>query len=220
MGLFDSFTGARQRRDIGHGNEVYNAQIRKALNAGRGYLREGRDNALAAYSPYSQGGEAGFNLYADAVGARGADARQAAFENFEGDPFRDYANTNTENALRDVFRRYNAGGMADSGANRLATGRVAGEFARQDIANYLNRLQGLGNTGLAAAGGEAGVHQSSGAQLADLETSARSALGNQGINYGNALAGSRTIGINNLMNLANTAANAYAAYAGIPKKVG
>ena len=219
MGLFDSFTGKSQRRDIGYGNEMYNAHLRKGLQQGRRNL----GNALARFDPYAEFGQEGIDAYrgyGDAIGARGEDARAAAFETFESDPFRDFANQETENALRDSFRRYNAAGMADSGANRLATGRVAGQFARQDINDYFNRLRGYGadatRIGMGAAGSQAGIDQS----LADLETSTHSALGNQGINYGNALASSRNIGINNLMGLAGLATNAYGAYRGIPKKVG
>ena len=205
MGLFDSFLGNSQRRDISHGDTVFRNQITRALDDGREYITSGRDNALAAYQPFAQSGTQGFNLYADATGANGLDAQQTAFQNFESNPFLQYANQNTGDAIRNTFRAYNARGLGDSGVNREAVGQVAGNFARQDINDYLNRLSGLGNTGLGAAGAQANIHYNSGNALADFESSARSALANQGINFGNALAGSRSIGINNLIGLIGAA---------------
>ena len=219
MELVDSFTGAKQRRDIGFGNAEFNAQTKKGLSEGLRFMTEGRDNALSRFDPYSSAGARGFDAYANAVGANGLDAQQGAFEDFQSNPFLQFANQNTENAIRDTFRAYNAVGQGNSGDSRAAVGEVAGRFARQDINDYINRLMGLGSTGLQAAGAQSNIDYGSGNALANFQGAARSALGNQGINYGNALAGSRTIGINNLMNLAQLPIQAYAAANGIPPKV-
>jgi len=226
MGLFDSFTGASQRRDIGYGNQEYNSFLKKGRENALGALNQGKTEALGYYQPYSQMGQQGrqdFDLYRKAIGLEGADGYGEAYDVFEADPFREYRNQNVGNVLRDSFRRYNAGGMADSGVNRLAQARIGAEYAQNDVDDFRNRLSGAGQygtqIGFNADNAMAGVTQNEAAQRAGIETSIASARGNQAINYGNALAGSRTIGLNNFMGLVGAGTNALAAYNGIPRKV-
>lgn len=219
MGLFDSFFGKTQRRDLGRANQQYGDFLGKAKSGGLQQLQTGKDEALGYLQPFADQGRRGFDLYADATGAGGAEGYARAFENFEASPFREFANQNTANALRDVYRRYHGAGLGDSGVSRLAVGRAAGEFARQDVENYLRHLAGLGTAGRAAAGQQAGIAQDVANRSSDIETSVFSALGNQAINHGNAVASTRNIGLNNLLGLAGLGVNAYSAYNQVPKRV-
>ena len=227
MGWLDSFTGKSQRRDINDANANYRAALNtgrmKALNA----LDTGKSEAQGYYEPYQQVGTQGaqdFDLYRKSIGLGGQEGYDEAFEVFDSDPFRDYRNQNVGNVLRDSFRRYNAGGMANSGINMLAQGRIGAEYAENDVNDWRNRLAGVGqtgiNTGLNVAGSMAGISSQDAARRADLETSIYSAIGNQAINHGNAMASSRNIGWNNLMGLVGAGTNAMAAYNGIPRRVG
>ena len=220
MGLLDGFFGGRQRKDLGFANQQYGANLRKARNTGTAHLRSGAAEAQGYLEPFARGGQDAFNLYRDATGAGGEEGYARAFENFEANPFREFANQETANALRDVYRRYHGAGMGDSGVSRLAVGRTAGQFARQDVEDYLRRLAGLGQTGVGVAGNQANIAQSTGQQLADLDTSVFSALGNQAISHGNAMASTRNIGLNNLLGLAGLGVNAYSAYNQVPKRIG
>ena len=223
MSLFSNLSGGRSRDDATAGHKAYRDNINAYAGRARNALATGRDSAVARLDPYAEFGQSGLDanaLYSNALGINGADARQDAFGTFESDPFLEYANQNTGNALRDVFRRYNAGGMGNSGANQLAVGRVAGEFARNDINNWMNRLQGHGSEatrlGYGAAGQQAGYDERYGNVLADLETSVGSAIGSSHLNNALYNAGTRSAGVNNLMRFGDLAVRAASAAMGVP----
>ncbi|MBC6444626.1 MAG: hypothetical protein GDA50_04230 [Alphaproteobacteria bacterium GM202ARS2] len=205
MGIFSNFTGGRSRRDAAAGHTAFRREVTAGRERARPHLERGRDR-FSEFERYGREGLEGNRLYGRAVGAYGAEPRQEAFELFESDPFRGFANQNTENALMRTFRRYNAGGLGDSAVNRAAVGEVAGRFARQDVNDFLNRLRASGmdaaNIGLRGASGAGGFDRT----LADLETNAANVLGHS--HLANALydAGTRSTGLNNLLRLGGTAA--------------
>lgn len=211
MGIFSNFTGGRSRRDVAGGHQAF----RREVGAGRAralpHLERGRDR-FSEFERYGKEGLEGNRLYGRAVGVYGEEPRQQAFELFESDPFRGYADQNTENALMRTFRRYNAGGLGDSAVNQAAVGEVAGRLARQDVADFLERLRLSGtdaaSIGLRAATGAGGFDRS----LADLETNTANVLGHS--HLANALynAGTRSAGLNNLLRLGGTVAKLGSAF--------
>lgn len=267
MGLFDSFTGASQRRDQERGYTESRDMINAGYNRGRGNLRRGygdateqfeyargaindgagvargdittgRDRALGQIEPYTGAGSDATGLYRQAIGLDGADAQRSFMDNYQShDPFRAF---NEENAMRNIMRSYNAAGMADSGASRLAAARANLERGSTDYQNHLNRLLGLVDRGAQFAGQAAGIESQAGSQLAgygyqqgsDLagihgrqagldygygqdraQLATNQAMTNAGnrINFANSLADSRGVGMNNLMRLAGLGVDAYSA---------
>lgn len=225
MGLFSNFSGSRSRNDAASGHNAFRQTVQDNTRLARNYLTQGRDSAQARFEPYSgvaqdltERGQQGFDLYGDAIGAGTAEGRQAAFDNFQSDPFLEYSQGNNALALRDIHRNMNAQGMVGSGANALAQQRAAGDFARRDVSDYLGRLQGYGQnalsmglgTGTGIAGQQANIDYGSGQQLANLQTNAGNAIAHSQL--GNALydAGTRSAGINNLLKLVGTGTNAAA----------
>lgn len=261
MGFWDSFTGAAQRRDLdtayndstgmvktGYGNARTNVnqgtnaarsnygQARRAIGTGvnrasdttRSYL----DKSTGYISPYMQQGQEANSLYGQHLGLQGAEAQREAVQGYMQDPFREFNDRQTQNA---IMRRYNAAGMLDSGASRLASARALQETGTRDYQGYLDRLAGLGSQGgqfarqaasLAANAGsqiggyqyggghsraniygqQAGLADNLGRTLADLDLGEYGTLASNRINQGNALAESRGAGLNNLLKVLETVA--------------
>lgn len=264
MGLFDSFTGASQRRDI---DSAYNAstnQVNAGYRQGMSSLSKGRDAAISNYGNargaltggrdaaigttesylnrataplqgYADQGSRANTMYSDALGINGRDAQTSFVDGYQGDPFRDFNEQRVTNAL---MRQYNAAGMLDSGASRLAASRANLERGSMDYNQYLDRLAQQGQQGGQYAsqiagytnqagqqiggyqygtgqgeaniyGQQAGTEYDYGNQRAGMQVNRGMTLAGNRINYGNALADSRSTGINNLLKIGETAAKAY-----------
>ena len=196
MSFFGSFFGTDQQKDITQAK----GQADKSLATGRDQALDQYGQARAMYQPYAQQGQQANRLYGDATGANGQDAYKAAMSSYAGsDPFRDQNAQYANDALR---RQYNARGQGMGGNADLAVARAQTERGAQDWGNYLNRLQGQGQMGFQATGAQAGLTQGMG----DIQSGYGQQMAGNAINYGNAMAGTRNIGLQNIMNVAGTAA--------------
>lgn len=227
MSFFSGLTGGKQRDDMAAGHTAYRDALGAGTAAAKGHQRQGYNNALSRFQPYSQMGEQGrgdYGLYRNSIGLGGQDGYDQAFETFEADPFKDYRNQNVGNVLRDSFRRYNSGGMANSGANMLAQGRIGAEYAQRDVDDFRNRLQGAGQYG-------AQMGYGADAAMAGLDQSHYNALASDQLNLSNAeaqshigLAGhdaqTRGLGMNNMMRLGGMALDAASMAMGMPPGAG
>lgn len=199
MGFFN-FTGGAQRGDL-------KSATRKANRTLKAGYTEARDITKTYLDPYATAGRKGFDLYGDAIGIGGPEGYARAFETFQADPFMAYADRDTERRLGDVFQSYNAQGLGNSGVNRLAVGRLNEELAGGRVADFRNRLANFGDVGRQTA-----THVSD--RLGDLRYGyAQQRAGNQ-INLGNAIAASRSTGINNLFKLGSLGVKAAGAFLG------
>lgn len=223
-GFFSNLTGGKSRDDATAGHTAYRKTVGQYAGRARNALTEARDSAISRMNPYAEYGQTGLGankLYGDAIGLNGADARSAAFDTFQNDnPFLAYANQNNPYVLRDVDRTFAARGMAGSGANMLAQKRVAGEMARDDVSDFLNRLQGYGNQatqlGYGATGQQAGYDYNTGNALANLETNTGNAIASSHLNNALYNANTRSTGVNNLMRFGDLAVRAASAAMGMP----
>jgi hypothetical protein len=214
MGLFDNFSGGKSQRQVAGGYKAFRDQATGSARNAQGMLDTGYGDAQGRFDQFDGLGASGMaanRLYSDAMGINGADPRMAAFQTFESDPFREFANQNTDQAIQDVFRRYNAGGLANSGVNRHAVGQVAGEFARGDVNQWLNRLMGLGDQnigrGLQIAGSQAGLDTGLANRKAGIETNLGNALAHSHVAHAGFDAANNNTGMNNLLNLVGAGAN-------------
>lgn len=199
MGFFGSFWGTDQRRDISNANK----QATRQLEQGYGQQQQRYDQAYGLYDPYIQQGTKANTFYGDALGLNGADAQKAAYGNINANPmFQNMLNQDNNTAMRMLNARGNSGGAAD-----LAAARVF----QQNMGNWLDRYNDQGQRGLVSAQQGANVRMGQG----DNAMGYGATRANQAINYGNALASTRNIGINNLLNVANAAASFVNPMAGI-----
>lgn len=188
-------------------------QTTVAYNTGRKDINSGADAALgylgdsnALLQPYAEQGTRANTMYGDAIGVNGADARTTAQGNYLSDPI--FAAL-MEKGNSDIFKKYNAGGMGDSGASRAAVL----QSSYDNYSDWLDRLSGQGQQGLQAAG-QMGQNN---ANMATVSTNRGTALagldqwqGNNAKDYATAFAGNRvnlgnTVG-QGLMDVANTKA--------------
>lgn len=196
MGFFGSFFGSDQRKDIASANKQANAAIDSGYNSQQGYYNQ----AAAGYNPYVQSGQQANAFYANALGLNGDAARTSAENTITSDPLWSGKFALDSN---NVLKNLNARGLGASGAGALAGQRVLTE----NYGNALDRYANLGNQGLQATGAQSNVYQGQGQNAFNYGATK---AGNA-INYGNAMAQSRNIGPNNVLNALSTAAKAKAA---------
>jgi len=206
MGFFSDFFGGG-KGDIQAASDAAMAQLAAGKRKARKDITGGYDSAFAQLTPYDDKG-AGFGLYKDSIGANGAEGYQRAFANFNLDPFLAGEQGAADNALMGIFKRYNAGGMGNSGANRLAVSRAAQERYGQNVAGYRQRLAGLGQTGLGVAQTQAGMYTDKGNTLGNLEYGYGQQAASNTINTANAMAAAQQAGANNLLGLLGTGVKA------------
>lgn len=135
---------AALKRGQGQTNAAY-YQGRGDVNAGATQALSLLSNSNALMQPYQAQGARANTMYGDAIGVNGTDARGAAQGTYMSDPI--YASL-MDKTNNDIFKRYNAGGMANSGASMQAilNSQVDG------YGNWLDRLNGQGQMGFQAAG--------------------------------------------------------------------
>lgn len=197
MGFFSDFFGGSTRSDLRKGKKASDA----ALTAGDQAATAAYGNAMARFDPYSQSGINADKMLSDAIGLNGQAAYQGVVDNFMGDPFR---KSNEDFAQEQLLRHWNGVGASRGGAAALAAARASQERGSTDWNNWLDRLTSAKGQGLQVAGAQAGIDTALGDQ--------KFALGQQRasneINYSNAMAASRNIGINNLLGVAGLAVKA------------
>ena len=198
MGFFDDFFGSSQRKDVAKAKTSADAALKTGLDQGNAAY----DQASTILDPFVSGGTTANKLYLDALGVNGRDVQQGVQDNYLTDPFREQNGQLADQAL---IRSLDARGASRGGLAALAVGRANLERGSEDYNNWLTRLQGAGGQGQQAAGAQAGVATGKG----DLDFGYGQQVASNAINYGNAVAQSRSTGINNILNLAGTAVKAF-----------
>jgi hypothetical protein len=204
MSFWGDLTGSSQRSDI---NSAY-GKANTALQTGYQGQQAGYNKAANAYNPYTQTGQQANTFYANALGLNGNAARQGAENTITSDPLWSGKFALDSN---NIYKGMNARGLNGSGAAALAGQRVLTEDYGNALQNYAN----LGQQGLQATGAQAGVYAGQG----DNAMGYGATQAGNAINYGNAMAQSRGIGINNLLGALGTGIAGYnALYNGGVKK--
>lgn len=169
QGMSRSLASLGQAR--GAFNDAQPEQI-NAINAGAdaGIGRLG--SAADLYRPSYQRGEGASQLYADSLGINGGDGNARAVNSFQAGPgYQFQVDQATDAAARNAAKL----GIAGSGNTMSALATLGGNLANQEYGGWQNRLQGLGQTGMQAAGGissaltgMAGIDMGRGTSLASI----------------------------------------------------
>jgi hypothetical protein len=189
--LIGGFTGSSARNDINAANNKANKDLASGFNSANGFY----NSAVGNFDPYKQTGSAANAFYANALGLNGDAARSAAEGTITSDPLFT-GKLNLDNST--IMANLNARGSAAGGAAVQA----AQNNLYQNYGDVLNRYAGLGAQGLQAAGAQSNALMSQG----DAAYGYGATKANNAINYGNAMAETRNIGVNNLLNTLGTAA--------------
>lgn len=188
MGFFGSLTGKDQARDLKSGYKESTGMLKSGYEEGQTQY----SNALRTIDGNVGKGAADQTAYRNALGLNGATARRGQQDIYNSDPM---FNALADQQNKQIFSRYNAGGMGDSGASRLALGRAG--LDRYD--NYLSRLGQLGQQGQQAdqtwGMAKAGLQKDQG----DFAYGHAQQLAGQRTGLGNAMAQNRSVGVNNIL---------------------
>lgn len=119
-----------------------------ALRTGYNTARDDVTRGMAAYDPFYSSGTAANSMLSGALGLGGADGSSAARAAFQTSPGFEYMRDSaSDNALR------KASAVGGIGGNQIAElGRIGTNLANQEYGSWLDRLSGLSNTGMNAAG--------------------------------------------------------------------
>ena len=191
MGFFDAFTGKAQKRALAEANAKAEGYMGTGYREAQNALTGGYDKADTFDQEYRNA--LGLN------GTAGSATAMAAYNNARNP----YARQQEDATTEALMRRYNARGMSMGGNAAIAAARSVSDQGYQDYNNWLTRLQGSGQQSAQRA-----VQR--GQNMADLGWGYNNALAGNAVNYGNARAQAEGIGWNNLLNIAGTAAKAYA----------
>jgi len=143
-----------------------------AVNAGADQAIGRLGEAANLYRPAYDRGEAASGMYSNSLGLGGVDGNRAAVDAFQAGP--GYA-FQRDQAADLAARKASSLGIAGSGNTLSALTTLGSNLANQEYGNWQNRLQGLGQTGMQAAGGiasalsgQAGVDTQRGQNLAGI----------------------------------------------------
>ena len=202
MGLFDSFFGNDQRDDI----RAADAQAQAALKKGRKQSIATREGALEQSLGFLEGGRDAQNVLLNALGVNGPDAQ------------RDFANTLFTPGFEDelqfgvdqIDNSAASRGMLFSGDTLKAVADHGQRFKRGAFNDRVNQLFQLAGNAPAQS---AAFAADTGDQIAATQFGSGQLNANRAVNFGNAMAASRSVPINNLLALGQTAAKVAGAFA-------
>lgn len=197
MGFFSDLFGGSQRKDIRNAKRKSDAELQSGYDEAQPYYEQ----AFDALTPFAQSGVQANTLYTQALGLGTPEERNAAQNIYFSDPGFNRMMEQSSNAL---LRNLNARGQSVGGKANLAAARVASE----NYGGWLDRINNLGQQGGQFASGQSSIRMGQG----DMRYGLGATRAGQETNYGNAIAQSRTTGINNLLNIAGTAGKAYGAF--------
>lgn len=199
MGLLDDFFGGSARKDLRKGREAF----RTELMAGRDAAMADFGEAERYFDPYIESGTRSNAAWADLMGLNGEEARAAAQGRYTSDPL---FTAMGDRALRGISRGVAATGQTGQGTQAGTNALVS------NYNSYLDKLVAGANTGLTAAAGASGVKTHAG----DTEFATGQQLAGGEQSFSNAMAQSRSIGINNLLGVAGIATRLFTG-ASLPK---
>lgn len=198
MAFFADLFGGKS--GIKSANEAAAAQT-SYTNEGYGKQREnltqGYGQADTILSGYEKPGQQAYGQYADSIGVNGAEGYGRAKQGFDADPFRAGQADATGRAINAMFRRYNPTGQ--TGTQMAAVGRVGSDIYGSQVADYRNRLMGLGQQGAQFGTARAGNAVSQGQEVGQSYLGQNNQLGSIEANRLGGIQQARTQGMNNLM---------------------
>lgn len=203
------------RGDITSGYDAAKGDVGAGYDTAIGNVDDAYTRSAGLLQPSIDRGNTLADLYATALGGKGADAQTGFYDTYaSNDPFREYRDQTANDALR---RQYNARGQSDSGRFDMAVSRASLERGTSDLNTYLDRLKAAGEQGQQASGQLAGISANTGQTLAQINQNKGGALAGLDTGMGTALATNAT---NKGTALATNASNYGAATAGVESDYG
>lgn len=202
------FTGAVQDIQSGYGTAqnaldvataVARGDVTGATGSALAQLAETRQAGLGEYTPYTEAGRAAIAKEAALSGAMGAEAQQAAINEYIESPGQAYLRKQQEEAL---LRNSAAIGGLGGGNVRTALQQQAMDIASTQQQQYLENLRSIATRGQEAAGATTGLISSTGLYGAQLTAGAGNTLAQLEQQYGISSANLAQMSSTELANLA------------------
>lgn len=211
MGLLQDITGGTARRLAKQGQKVAGQYLQSGYDTAGNRLDTGYTESNAFLEPYAQMGLQGQTAYTNALLGT-PEQKQQIYDSYMADPGAQGMLGLQSNA---ALRQLNAGGSGTGGGKlALAGARIGAE----NWGNWMNRLQGLGAQGAQMAGNQADLRTNYANNRADLDWNYAGSRAGNYINGTNARAQASQVGLNNLLNIAGTAAKAVTAFSDVRLK--
>lgn len=203
MGFFDDFMGKSQKRDIEQGGQQQRAAISQGYNDASGIYGDYLGRGLGYLDSTIQGGQGANKLLYDALGINGPDAQKSYYASFQSDPgFQATMDAGLKGVQGSAAARGGLlSGSALKGLHEFGQRAMQGQFQ-----NRLAQLGQVGQQGNQFSLAAAGMNTQAGQDLSNLRYGYGQQLGNSFMSEANARAGTRGMGLNNLLAVANTAA--------------
>ena len=184
MGLTDILSGNAKKAAKGQINGLIRGSqgASEQLNLGYNTLKDYAGKASAEYDAYAPGAQAGYSTLIDALGLNGADGNTRATTAFQTAPGYEFE---TAQGMEALERSAASRGMLASGNNSADLLKYSQGLADQSYGSWLDRLNGLGQTGVGIAQNRAGIQGGIGqagsnfrSQLRDLTYKTETGIGN------------------------------------------
>lgn len=205
MGLWDAFMGKSQREDISQANDLAQQRIVGGLTDYTNTSKEYLGKSLEFLQPGVESGNQTLKLLGDILGLNGQGAQASYFNSFQNDPgFMASQNAGIEAADRSAAAR----GLSRSGGQQRSLFDFGQRNMQSAFDSRVGSLFNLLGHGQNAAGTSAALTHNTGTGIADAQFGTGQLLANNATNFGNAMAQSRSIPINNILGLFQAAAGA------------
>jgi len=186
MGFIQDFMGTTGRGDINAAKGRADSDLRTGYNTGRSDI----GGAIDRLNPIAAGGQSAYARLLASLGVNGAAAQGGVEGEYMADPI--------QNQLMDRITKANTRAFTSRGMNN--SGAATQSLTNSLLANwkqYQDQLSGAAAPGIAATGQQAGLQKDQG----DMAYGYGATQAGNDINYGNAIAATRTQGINSLVKL-------------------
>ena len=184
MGIKDILSGNAKKAAKGQINGLVRGSMgaSEQLGLGNQAYNTGAASALGEYDAYAPQAQQAYGLYSDALGINGADGNTRATAAFQTAPGYEFQQQQGLDALN---RSASARGMLASGNNSADILGYSQGLADKSFGSWLDRLSGLGQTGVGIANEKSMIQKGIGTagrdyrgQLGDLAYKTETGIGN------------------------------------------
>jgi hypothetical protein len=211
MSFLNDFFGNTQADDIEKANATSNSWLDRGLGQFQNVTKDYLGQAMGQFDtlkPYSAAGTDTLGLLRNALGLNGEAGSKSFFDNLQNSAGYQDAN---DAGIRALDASAAARGSIHSGGQNRDLFTYGGQFFNNFANNRISQLMGLftPTSGIdsGVAGSKAGLLSGAGSDLANAEFGTNQLKANSATSMGNALAQSRSTGINNLLGVGNMAAS-------------
>lgn len=201
MSFFGNFFGTTQANDIKKGTEAANGYLKQGYEDAAGIRKDYYNQAMGFLQPRIKSGQDAENMYRTAIGLNGQDQQRQYYNDFQFDPG---LQAQLNAGIKAIDRSAASRGMLRSGQNLNAIADTGRQWANRAYNDRLNQYGQMFNRGDQASNLAVGATSDLGNSLSDMRSGLGQQYASNVINQQNALASTRNIGLQNVLNTLGT----------------